>query len=546
MRVVLTSRATAIEPSVRAFLTFAPLALVFALILLLACANVANMLLARGLARQRELATRLALGADRKRLIRQLLTEAVVLALPAVVLGFVVASLMNGLGVRVLYATLPPDLLAFVRLVPLHADWRVLGFALVGSVAAAFAFGLLPAVEATRLSLVDAIRGTVAGKSPSRLRAALIVGQVTVASLLLTIGGVLVHEAARLGHTDTGLRTRDIVSIELQDRSRPSVLEALRFRANVDGLAGAASLPLDMRFPTARIVGSDSTAATVLYNRVTAGYFDLLQIGLVAGRMFTAEEEKTAAPSVLVSESAARRLWPGRNPIGRVVRFEAKQAITDPITRYQGSSVIGIVRDVVVNSVEEGRARSVFYFPQALNVSGCCILARVHGEPVQAKRTLDEALEKAAPGTIDRIDLLDTFVVGAVYPYRVAYCVALALGLLALGLTVVGVYGVVGYVTSQRIREIGVRIALGARTVEVVALIARQSLRQATVGATIGVVIAFALTRVLASSIQNVPTFDFIAFVGGFSTAVVACLVAALIPSLRAARVDPTVALRRD
>src|SRR5439155_18001791 len=174
------------------------------------------------------LGTRLALGAERSRLVRQLLTEAVVLALPAVALGFGIASLVVRLGVRALFATLPADLTAFVRLVPLHPELRVLGFALVASVASAFLFGLIPALQATRLSPVDAIRGNFAGRSPRRLRAILIVGQITVASLLLTAAGVLVREAARLGRMDTGLRTRDVVSLEMQDKSRSAVLEVLR------------------------------------------------------------------------------------------------------------------------------------------------------------------------------------------------------------------------------------------------------------------------------------------------------------------------------
>ena len=546
MRVFLTSRATAITPSAQAYLTFAPLIFAFGLILFLACANVANMLLARGTVRRREFATRLALGADRARLVRQLVTEAVVLALPAVAVGFAIAWLVVGLGVRALYATLPADLTAFVRLVPLHSDWRVLGFAFLVSVGAAFVFGLLPARHATRLSLVDAIRGEFGGKASTRMRGGLIVGQITAASLLLSIAGVLVRETARLAHTETGLRTRDAVSIEVQDRARPAVLAVLGASHTVDAIASAAALPLDMRYATAVVVAPDSTRVTILYNRVTAGYFDLLKIGLVGGRTFTSQEENVAAPSVIISESAARRLWRGGSPLGRIARFEVRAASNDPIVHYQNATVVGVVQDVVVHSIEDGRERPVFYFPQSREASGCCILARVRGEPSSAKRALDGELERAAPGSVDRIDLLDTYVTGAIYPYRVAYCIALGLGLVALGLTVIGVYGVVGYLVSQRAREIGIRIALGARTTDVLALIMSQSIRQALVGTTIGAVFAVGAVRALASNIHGMPAFDAIAFITAFSTVVVSCVIAALVPSRRAAQVDATVALRQD
>ena len=546
VRVFLTSSATPIAPSVGAFLAFAPLAIVFGLILVLACANVANMLLARGLARQRELGTRLALGSGRPRLVRQLLTEAVVLALPAVILGFAIASLGVGMGVRALFATLPADLTAFVRLVPLAPDFRVLGFALVASIGAAFAFGLLPALQTTRMSLADAMRGNFSAAAPGRLRVALVVGQITVASLLLTIAGILVREAARLGRADTGLRTRDIVSVEVEDRSRSAVLNALSVNRSVDVLAAAVALPLDMRFPTTTVTAADSTRVTVLYNRVSRSYFDLLDIGIVGGRAFTPLEEKAGAAAVVVSESAARTLWPGASPLGRVVHFEFSNRGEDPARRYQDASVVGVARDVVVSSVDAGRDRPVFYFPQSLEVSACCILARVRGDPVAGKRAIDEQLERSVPGGVDRIDLLETFVAGAVYPYRVAYWVAIGLGILALGLTVIGVYGVVGYVANQRTREIGVRIALGARPIDVLGLIMTDSLKQATFGAAAGAVLAMGGGRILASSIQNMPTFDIVAFIGGFSTVVMACLVAALIPSWRAASVDATIALRQD
>jgi putative ABC transport system permease protein len=517
----------------------------FALILMLACANVANMLLARGVARQREIGTRLALGAERLRLIRQLLTEAVVLALPAVALGVFLGYVGIDLGVRTLFATLPPDLAAFVRLVPLHLDARVLAFAMLASVGAAALFGLVPALQSTRLSLVDAIRGNFGAASPSRLRVMLIVSQIAASSLLLTIAGVLVREAARLGHTDTGLRTRDVVSIEHRQETRGAILGALRTSARVDTIAGAAALPLDMRFSTA-IVRTEDSRVAVLYNQVSAAYFSVLGIPITAGRSFTRREDANASPVVVVSDAAARRLWPRATPLGRVVRFETEHGVADPISKYQGAVVIGVARDIVVNSVQAGNDQPVLYLPQSPEAMACCLLARVRGQPLATKRAIDEELERAVPGAVERVDLLDTFVVGAVYPYRVAYWVALGLGSLALGLTGIGVYGVVGYLVNQRVREIGVRIALGAQPMDVLALIVSQSRKQAGVAAAAGSLLALVALRVLGANLAGMTAFDAPAFVGAFVVVVSACLLAAMIPSRRAATLDPTITLRQD
>jgi hypothetical protein len=279
---------------------------------------------------------------------------------------------------------------------------------------------------------------------------------------------------------------------------------------------------------------------------VSSSYFQLLGIAIVGGRTFTPQEESAAGGAVIVSETAAHGLWPNQSPIGRTVHLEIKGAKDDPIARYQNAHVVGVARDVVVRSLEDGRDRPVLYFPQTVEMPACCILVRLRGDPIEAKRALDARLDRLVPGSVERMDLLDTFLEGAVYPYRVAYWVALVLGSLALGLTVIGLYGVVGYVVSQRVREIGVRIALGANARDVVLLIMRQSVRPAAIGAAIGSVLAVIATHILAANIQSMPAFDGAAFAGAFAAVLLACLFAAFIPSRRAARVEPTIALRQE
>jgi predicted permease len=548
MRSLLSSRASAIPRTVTSYLAFAPILIAFGLMLVLASANVANMLLARGLTRQREFGVRLALGAGRSRLIRQLATESIVLALPAVAIGFAIAWLAVGIGVRTLFATLPADLSAFVRLVPLEPDIRVLAFAFVVTVGSAFLFGLVPSLQTTRVSVVEATRGIVANRlSSSGLRNLLVVGQIVVASLLLITAGVLLREASRLGRVETGLRTRDVLSVEVEDRSRATVIASLRANRLVDTIAAASALPLDMKFPVVSVAGgNDSVVVGAMYNEVSRSYFDVLGIELTSGRGFTPGEETEGAATVIISDVAARRLWPTGSPLGQTLRLRLDANANNPMSRYQNAKVIGTVRDVIVNSVGMGRDHPVLYFPAAVGTRGCCVLVRAKGDPNLAKRAIDADLERDAPGGVDRIDRLETFVVGAVYPYRVAYWIAIVLGSIALGLTAVGVYGVVAFVVGQRAREIGIRIALGATTRDILELVLEQSVRHALVGVTIGAVLALCVARLVAAIAEGMPAFDVVAFVGASTCVVVACLCAALIPSRRAASINPNDSLRLD
>ena len=326
------------------------------------------------------------------------------------------------------------------------------------------------------------------------------------------------------------------------------MLAALGTSRLVDTIAAAASLPLDMRFPSVAVTPSgDSAIVDAIYNRVSASYFDVLSIGITSGRGFTRDDEPEGA-AVIVSDATARRLWPNASPLGRSLhlRLRSTTSLGDPLRRYQDARVIGTVRDVVIQSVEDGKDQAVMYFPIGLDAPGCCLLARVRSDPVAAKRALDAELERAAPGGVDRIDRLETFAAGAIYPISRGVLGGVDARTIALALTVVGVYGVVAYVVGQRTREIGVRIALGATTRDVLRLMLGQSVRQAVTGGAIGALLALGVARVLASNIQGMPAFDVVAFVGASLCVIAACLGAALVPSRRASKIDPTAALRHD
>ncbi len=545
-RVFLESRASPVTPSLKSYAAFTPLLVSFGMILLLACANVANMLLARGLERRRELGIRLALGAARRRLVQQLVTESIVLTLPAAALGFGLGWAIVDGGLRAVFSTVPADLAQFVRFVPLVPDWRVVAFAVLATMMSALLCGLVPSLRATRLSVVAATRGEFRdGPRAQNSHGALIVGQIAAASLLLITAGLLLRQAARLDRLDTGLRTSDVVSIESSPMmNRAQVLSTLRSSPLVDSIAASAALPLDMRFPTVG-VGGDSATVDLAYNRVTASYFGVMGIAVVAGRSLTHRDEDAGSPVVVVSESAARLLWPHANPVGRAIRLGLPNGDADSVARFQNALVVGVARDVVVQSVEDGRDVPALYFPARLE-SAAFLLARVRGNPDAAKRALDAALDRAVPGGVDRIDRLETFVAGAIYPFRVAFAAALILGVLALTLTVVGVYGVVAYAVGQRTREIGVRIALGATTRDVLALVMRRSIRQAALGTGIGWLFALAVARIIAANVPGVPIFDVVAVAGGSACVMAACCLAALIPSRQASNVDPMTALRHD
>lgn len=547
MRALLSSRSSAIPRTLTSYVTFAPLVIAFGLVLILACANVANMLLARGLARQRELGVRLALGAARTRLIRQLVIESVVLAVPSIGIGFALAWLVVDLGVRTLFATIPADLATFVRLVPLVPDYRVALFSLFAAVGSAFAFGLIPAMQTTRLSLVQATRGVFAHQgSPSRLRNLLVVGQITVASLLLIVAGMLLREASRLGSVDSGLRTHDVLSVEPEAQAHDAVLASLHTNPLVAAIATAKVLPLDMKFPMARLAPSgDEKIAQAMYNEVSPSYFDVLGIRLTSGRGFTSLDEAGSGPTVIVSDATAHRLWPSASPLGQTLRLKVTSD-TESIARYQNAKVVGTVRDVVVNSVDMGNEQTVLYFPASSASADNSFLIRVKGDPSIAKRTIDADLERDTPGGVDRIDRLETFVVGGMYPYRVAYWIALILGVMALGLTAVGVYGVVAFVVGQRTREISIRVALGATTRDILELVLRQAVRHAVTGVAIGAALAVGAGRVIASGVHGMPVFDLFAFAGASTCVFVVCLYAAFVPSERATKTDPNAALRYD
>ena len=547
---VLQSLATSIPLTPRVLAVFSPIIVAFGLVLITACANVANMMLARAMARQREIGVRLSLGATRGRLIRQLLVESMLLALPSAGAAFGVAQASIELGKRLLFSTLPPEFAGFIRLTPLPPDARVFGFMLIAAVLCAIAFGLAPAVQATRSNVVQAARGDFTGDHrPARLRNALVIAQVTASVVLLITTGVLLRTAARTQKLDTGLRTRDTLELEIREKSRPRVLADLKTEPLVETIAAVGNPPMNGQLPTAPVTTAGAALATrVSYNFVSPEYFAVFDLATLRGRPFTADEGRAGAPVAVISQATAQRLWPGQDPIGQSLRVDsgARAGSTSRLARFPVVRVIGIVPDVVSGFIGFGKDATCVYFPTAIEAPASALILRVHGDPETARRKLDADLAAADPSAVEQIHKMQEFLSIETYPFQVAYWVSAAIGGLALLLTLSGVYGVLSYVVSQRAKEIGIRMALGASAWSVTGLVMRQCLRLAAAGIALGTALTLGAARVFASLMVLMKTYDGAAYACGILVVLAACLIAAWAPSRRASHIDPLRTLRCD
>jgi len=529
--------------------TLGTVMIAFALILLIACANIANVMLARGIARQREIGIRLALGAERLRLVRQLLTESVLLAAPAAVLGFVLSRWAVDVGVRVMFASVPDNFGPYLRVIPLTPDVRVFWFILLVAVAAALLFGLIPALQTTRPSIVQASRGDFdASLRTGGLRATLLVVQVTVCSTLLISTGVLLRGATAARRVETGIRPDNILHILLDERTRDTAYAKLRTHPLVQEIAGSRSSPVDGSFEVLALRADNSAnIEQVAYNFVSDRYLPLLGIDIERGRGFTEAESRTGEGVAVVSDAFARRLFPGQDPIGRRVLVASDVPPGGDLARVHSSRIIGVARNAISGWIGTGLGRPVIYYPKPVDAPGMHLLARVSGNEERARADVDRDVQGAlASAPIDEIHTLNDFLATQIYPFRAFSWVSSALGGIALLLTLAGIYGVLSYLVSQRTKEIGIRMALGASIHRVIGMVLRQAFVFTGAGIVIGTVLALGASRVFRSALVIVDTFDVIGYAGGAIVVLIAALVASYAPARRAALVDPLQALREE
>ena len=550
--------------SIDVMVLFMPLFLAFGLILVIGCANVANLLLARGVARQREIGIRLAIGASRRRVIVQLLTESLLLALVSAGLAFGISRLVLAGVVHAVTSTFPPDI-GNLRIVVPPADWRVALFLVAGAIVSTLFFALVPALQATRVELVRAIRGEVVRDGPpGRARDALVALQVTGAVLLLICAAVFLRSSWEAAKVDLGIRMAGVLEVRvLNEQKRGAILQVLRTEPLIASVAASSPAWLGGRAAFAEATAPKAASAegatrrsAVTYQFVSPEYFGVHDVDLVRGRGFTQSERSASVAVAVVSESVARQLWPGADAVGQVVRVEpdttkVTQQPDDPPLVSRSVVVIGVARDVAgVRIVDARLAGAGVYMPTSAETARTSLTMRVRGDSERVRYALVDRLTAIDPN-MGEVSSLETVRRGAEYLLGIPFWLTLALGALALLLTLSGLFSVLSYLVEQRIREIGVRMALGATRGSIGALVLSQSARPVGIGLLLGATmtagIGAALLATPAAALIGsvVRIFDPIAYAASLLCIVTACACAALIPALRAARIDPVRALKQ-
>jgi len=552
----LTFRVRAYRETVVGNLRFALWILLSAvgLVLLMACANVANLLLSRATSRGREIGLRMALGATRTRILRQLLTESAVLGLAGGAAGVLLAVVL----VRVLQPFLPPDV---ARIGSIRVDGPVLAFALMLSLAASLAFGLAPALVATPGNLESNIKegGERSGRRAGRhLRSVLAIAEISLAMMLLVAGGLLIRSFALVTSTDPGFDPKQVIRAEVSlpqfqyktpqqwTAFADELMPRIRAQAGLEDSALAAPLPMDRQGQAAfpfRIVGDPPPAPgktpTADYATVSPEYFRVMRIPLRRGRVFTGQDSPANPNVAIVSEALARQYFPNQDPIGRKLAFGFPPN-GDTLREIVG--VVGDVRDVALSR----KPGPMMYVPFAQ--------APLYGGEVVVRSSLGAsgvaAGVRQAVNAIDRnlpvtdIEAFPEAIGQSVSRERFRTLLLGSFGAIALALAAVGIFGVISYSAAQRTHEIGIRMAMGAQRRDVLLLILGEGARLAAAGLAIGAGMAFLVTRWIASLLYDVSATDPLTF--GAVTVVLlgVAVLACYMPARRAMRVDPMVALR--
>jgi macrolide transport system ATP-binding/permease protein len=530
----------------------AVLSAIVGIVLIVACANVAGLLAARGAARRHEIAVRLSLGASRSRLIRQLLTEATVLAVLAGVFGLVVARWTTAL----LANAQPPLPLPLALDFPL--DGRVLAFSIVMSLVTGVVFGLVPALHTTGGSLLPALKKEVVAPGRSRrfsLRNALVVGQVAMSLLLLVVGGLFILSLQRAYSIDTGFESRQVLlaSVDPSMLGHDDARGALTYREILDRvqrLPGVQSAAIARVVPLSfeggrrgmrpegytRRQGEDME---VHYNVATESYFATLAVPVVRGRDFERTDRDGSEGVIIVNEAFAQQYWPGQDPLQRRISVSGDDG---PWLR-----VVGVVRNTKYNWLNED-ARPIMYLPFWQHYASESTLHVKSTGPIDALvAPVREAIRGVEPTLpVLRLTTLEERTNVSLLPQRIAVGLTAAFGSLALLLAAMGLYGVLAQSVTQRTREIGIRLALGAGRHDVLQLVLRQGLVLVAVGAVIGLGLALGVTRFLATFLYGVSSVDPLAYAGAWLVLAVPAALAMWLPARRATAVDPAVTLRYE
>ena len=522
------------------------------LVLLIACANLANLLLAQSAGRQKEIGLRAALGASQVRMARQLLTESMVLALLSGVVGLAIAYA----GRAVLWSFRPPFILDGD--VDLSFDSHVLFFTLGVALLTALTIGLAPAVKVAKPNLIEALniggRGGSVGWGRSPLRSLLVVTEIALALVALIGAGLFVRSMQTAQRIDPGFEPKklfvfafDLGALHYDEGRGQQYFRAAIDRAKavpgVDSATIASNLPLGgglgrTVFPEGQDEASGYRGTLTQLNDVDTNFFRTLRIPLVAGRDFTDADRKETRPVAIISQAMANQFWPGQDAVGKRFHFFGEPQLRE---------VVGVARDTVVNNIGED-AQPLAYLPLTQDFAPAATMqVRTNGSPesvIAAVRSQVQSLDTNL--ALTNLNTIAELIDQGLWAPRAGAAMLAVFGALALLLAIVGVYGVLSYSVSQQTREIGIRMAMGARTASVLSLVVRQGMRLALVGLALGLVIAFAGMRVLSSLLFGVSAHDPATFAGVSLILATAAILGCYIPARRAAKIDPITALRYE
>jgi predicted permease len=525
----------------------AGLLIVVGIVLLIACSNVANLLLARSAVRQQEMAVRLAMGASRRRLVRQLLTESVFLGLLSGAVGWFIAYA----GLRLLFGALP----AAATFVAPRLDATVFVFALLISLATGFLFGTIPAFKASRASVAETLKqeGRTTGRSRSRITLgnALLVGQIAFSFLLLVTATLFLRSIGRAYDTDPGFQTAHLAVFMTnpgqagygKPQTRAFYKDARERVAripDVESVTWASNLPLWARTVKGlqvegRQPRSQADKTTTIVNTVDSNYFETAGVAIDNGREFTETDQETSTPVAIVNEKMAHDYWPLGDALGRRIQLAGEKQLRQ---------IVGIARTANYSNWGEPPQLCV-YVPLEQNYSDAMTLyVRSKGDPRQILIPVQRELRATSPQILVSIRTGREIIDGGLFQAKMGVALLSVFGLLALGLASIGLYGILAYSVNQRIREIGLRMALGATQTSVLGLILKEGMSMVLTGVLIGFAAALLVGRLLSRMLYGVSASDPISVAGAALTLLAVALLACYLPARWASRVDPLVALR--
>ena len=528
------------------------------LVLLIACVNLANLMLAKAIARTKEFAVRATMGASRGRIVRQIFIESLLLALPGGILGLFIADWCVGIFMQSSYTPF------LIMQEELGLSLPLVIYTLLISFFAAFIFGLLPALTTTKISLFEELKETATSTSPgrsrNRIRHALIVGQLAIAMPLLILCGMITKHLVSLKMLDLGFNTKNLISMDIglpeyryqnpqqgQEFYRRAI-EVVNALPGIESAGGGYQLPVfhfwGSRAPVAiegRFDENKDFQVKWIYRVVTSDFFQTLEVPLISGRYFTSADHSKSQPVAVINQRLAGQYWPNENPVGKLCTLDPKAAQIKWVT------IVGVVGETG-RHVFGGPPPGLLYLPfeqkPVLNIK---IIARAQGDPVDMIGSLRSAIHEVDPMVaVSNFHTVDDIVRYWLRDDRMAAGFFGGLALLALGLACIGLYGVMSFSVIQRTHEIGIRVAMGASRKGIMQLIIKRCIRLCVIGIAIGITLSLPLGFAVKSSLYQVGSVDPAAYAGVVTLFLLVTLLAGLYPAWRATRVDPMEALRYE